>query len=589
MNFGQVYTLVVVVVLVFALYKEIVNPTIVFFLSAVALVLGGIITPEELLLGLSNLQIIIIFLLVIVTTGIRSLVGNQFFITLFKPDLKPKQFLLRMMVFVSSISAFLNNTPVVAFMIPYVKDWSQRAGVPASKFLIPLSFATILGGMITVIGTSTNLVLNGLIIKYELPGLESGLAFQDFLFLGVIVTLMGWIYFYFIGYKLLPANTGKLDVMKGNLKEYIVETEIFPGSKLIGQSVKDAGLRNLSDLFLVEIVRTDKIISPVAPEEILEKGDLLFFSGHTESIYNLIKEDNGLGVHKTTLESGRFTFLEAVVPANSDLIGVKIRNSDFRKKYDASIVALHRDGKRVAGKVGETELQGGDFLLLVTDEDHEKAMNTVNLFFLSVPKSIEAAKPAWFRYLGFLSFAVLLLGVINVMPLFFASLLVLCGFVFLKVIGRKEIREELDLGLLMVLVCSLAVGVALEKSGTASLIAGWLIQAGKSFGPVAALTLLFVVTVLLTSLITNAAAVAIVFPVAMAMSSQLHLSATPFFVAIAFAASGCFLTPIGYQTNLMIYGPGGYTFKDFIRVGGPFTVLYVTVCVTFISYFYNLV
>jgi di/tricarboxylate transporter len=584
MEFKQIYTLVVVVLLIYALYKEIVSPAIIFFLSAVALVLGKIITPQELLQGLSNLQIIIIFLLVIVTAGIRSLVGNQFFTTLFKPTLKPKQFLLRMMVFVSSTSAFLNNTPIVAFMIPYVKDWAQKAGVPASKFLIPLSFATVLGGMMTVIGTSTNLVLQGLIQDYNLPLLE----FQDFFYLGVIVTIIGWIYFYFVGYRLLPANTGKLDMVKGNLKEYIVETEIFQGSKIIGKSVKDAGLRNLSDLFLVEIVRGDKIISPVAPEEILEKGDLLFFSGNTEAIYNLIKEDNGLGVHKATLESGRFTFLEAVVPANSDLIGVKIKNSDFRKKYDASIVALHRDGKRVSGKVGETELQGGDFLLLVTDADHEKALNSPNLFFLSVPKSIEAAKPAWFRYLGFLSFAVLLLGVVNVIPLFFASLLVLCGFVFLKVIGRNEIREELDLGLLMVLVCSLAVGVALEKSGTAAMIAGWLIQAGNVLGPVAALAALFLVTLILTQLITNAAAVAIVFPVAMAMSSQLGLSPTPFFAAIAFAASGCFLTPIGYQTNLMVYGPGGYTFKDFLKVGGPLTVLYIVTCITFISYFYNL-
>jgi len=585
MEFKQIYTLVIVVILVYALYKEFVNPAIIFFLSAVALVLGKIITPQELLAGLSNLQIIIIFLLVIVTAGIRGLVGNQFFTTLFKPGLKPKQFLLRMMVFVSSISAFLNNTPIVAFMIPYVKDWAQKAGAPASKFLIPLSFATVLGGMITVIGTSTNLVLQGLIQDYKLPLL----GFEDFFYLGVIVTLIGWAYFYFIGYRLLPSNTGKLDVVKGNLKEYIVETEVFQGSKLIGQSVKDAGLRNLSDLFLVEIVRGAEVISPVAPEEKLEQGDLLFFSGNTESIYNLIKENNGLGVHKATLESGQFTFLEAVVPANSDLIGVKIKNSDFRKKYDASIVAVHRDGKRVSGKVGETELQGGDFLLLVTDEDHEKALNSTNLFFLSVPKSIEAAKPSWFRYLGFLSFGILLLGVVNVIPLFFASLLVLCGFIFLKVIGRNEIREELDLGLLMVLVCSLAVGVALEKSGTASLIAGWLIDAGKSFGPVAALGVLFVVTVLLTSLITNAAAVAIVFPVAMAMSSQLNLPSTPFFAAIAFAASGCFLTPIGYQTNLMVYGPGGYNFKDFVRVGGPFTIIYVVVCVTFISYFYNLV
>jgi di/tricarboxylate transporter len=326
MNFDQIYTLVVVVILVIGLYREIVSPAIIFFLAGVALVLGKIITPQELLMGLSNVQIIIIFLLVLVTAGLRGLVGNKFFDAIFKPDLKPKQFLFRMMVFVSATSAFLNNTPIVAFMIPYVKEWSQKAKVPASKFLIPLSFSTILGGMITVLGTSTNLVLNGLILDYDLPLL----GFTDFFFLGVIVTLVGWVYFYFVGYNQLPEHIGKLDVVKGNLKEYIVETELFPGSKLIGQTIKAAGLRNLSDLFLVEIVRGEEIISPVAPEEKLESGDLLFFSGNTESNYNLIKEDNGLSVHKERLEAGNFTFLEAVVPANSNLIGVKIKNSDFR-------------------------------------------------------------------------------------------------------------------------------------------------------------------------------------------------------------------------------------------------------------------
>lgn len=584
MTFNQIYTLVIVVLLVVALYREIVSPAIVFFVAGVALVVGKIITPQELLMGLSNVQIIIIFLLVMVTAGLRGLIGNKFFDAIFKPDLKPRQFLLRMMLFVSSTSAFLNNTPIVAFMIPYVKDWSQKAKVPVSKFLIPLSFSTILGGMITVLGTSTNLVLNGLIQDYKLPML----GFQDFFYLGVMVTVAGWAYFYFIGYKLLPAHVGKLDMVKSNLKEYIVETELFPGSKIIGQTVKDAGLRNLSDLFLVEIVRGDEIISPVAPEEKLESGDLLFFSGNTESIYNLIKEDNGLSVHKATLEAGNFTFLEAVIPANSNLIGVKIKNSDFRKKYDASIVAVHRDGKRISGKVGETELQGGDFLLLVTDEDHEKTLNNQNLYFLSVPKSINVAKPAWFRYLGLTSFSILVLGITNVIPLFFAVLLLLCGFVFLGVIGRDQVRDELDLSLLMVLVCSLAIGVALDKSGAADLLASGLIFAGKSLGSVGVLSALFLATVILTSLITNAAAVSIVFPIAMAISNQLHLPSTPFFVAIAFAASGDFMTPIGYQTNLMVYGPGGYSFKDFFKVGAPFTLIYIIICITFITYFYQL-
>jgi di/tricarboxylate transporter len=190
--------------------------------------------------------------------------------------------------------------------------------------------------------------------------------------------------------------------------------------------------------------------------------------------------------------------------------------------------------------------------------------------------------------MGWGGFATLIAGVIFNEYLFYACLLILCAFIFFKILSFGEIKRDLDLGLVMVLVCSFAVGFALEKSGTAMLVAGWLIDAGKTIGPVAALAALFMVTIMLTSLITNAAAVAIVFPIAMSMASQLGLSATPFFVAIAFAASGDFMTPIGYQTNLMIYGPGGYVFRDFVRVGWMFTILYVTVCVSFISWFYNL-
>ncbi|HEY3405875.1 MAG TPA: SLC13 family permease [Ohtaekwangia sp.] len=587
LTFHQVYTLAVVVFLVFALYRELFNPALTFFISTVALLLGGVITPDEILKGLSNKQIIVIFLLVLVTAGIRGIYGTELFAKLFNPRLSPRAFLLRMMITVSSVSAFLNNTPIVAFMIPYVKDWAKRTGNPASKFLIPLSYATILGGMITVIGTSTNLVLNGLIQEYKLPLLQ----FEDFLYLGILVTLAGWAYLYFIGFKLLPSNPNEIDELRENVKEYIVEIEISAKSKLIGKSVKDAGLRNLQDVFLVEILRDERVISPVSPEEILESNDLLFFSGNTESIYNLIKEDNGLQVPKQeNLETeGHFHFVEAVIPANSELIGMRIKDSDFRKKYNASIIAIHRNGKRVPGKVGEMQIAGGDFLLMLSNGKNENGTHEQDLFFMSIPKEIKTTKNKWLGLAGIASFALLILGVIDVFPLFTVCLIILTGLVLIGVLSLGEIRRELDLSLLMVLVCSLAVGVALEESGTADILAQAIITSGKSLGPVAVLSMLFMVTIILTALITNAAAVAIVFPIAMSMAEQMHLPYTPFFAAIAFAASGDFMTPIGYQCNLMVYGPGGYSFRDFIKVGTPLTIIYVLICIAFISYYYNLV
>lgn len=586
LTFVQIYTLIVVFFLVFALYKETFNPAFTFFLCTVALLLPGIITPAELLKGLSNQQIIIIFLLVLVTAGIRLIYGSEMLGRLFNTRLKPKAFLLRMMFTVSTISGFLNNTPIVAFMIPYVKDWAQKTGHPASKFLIPLSFATILGGMITVIGTSTNLVLNGLIQSYHLPLL----GMEDFLYLGVIITLIGWAYLYFIGYKLLPSNPNKIETLRENLKEYIVETEVFDNSVLAGKSVKEAGLRNLQDVFLVEIIRDEKIISPVSPGEVIEAGDLLFFSGNTSSIYKLIKDDNGLRVPKQDkLEvEGQFHFVEAVIPANSNLIGVRIKDSDFRKTYNASIIAIHRNGKQVPGKVGEMTLAGGDFLLLLTRENQDAADHERDLFFVSVPQKITPARAGWLKWVGVGAFAALILGITDVLPLFDVCLGILLVLMLIGILNINDIRRELDLSLLLVLVCSLAIGVALEKSGTAALLAKGLIASGKLLGATGVLTSLFIATIFLTSLITNAAAVSIVFPIAMSIAQQMNLSYTPFFVAIAFAASGDFMTPIGYQTNLMVYGPGGYTFKDFIKVGTLLTIIYIVVCVSFISIYYKL-
>ncbi len=586
MVFPQIITLLVVLFLILSLYKEWFNPSLSFFISAMVLMLANVITPQELLKGLSNQQIIIIFLLVLVTAGIRTIYGSELFSKLFNPNLSQKAFLFRMMVTVSSISAFLNNTPIVAFMIPYVKDWADRTGNSASKFLIPLSFATILGGMITVIGTSTNLVLNGLVQQYNLPLLE----FKDFLFLGIIVTLVGWAYLYFIGFRLLPNNPNKIDALRQNLKEYIVETEVFTGSKLIGKSVLAAGLRNLEDVFLVEIIRDEKVISPVSPEIEMEGGDFLFFSGNTQSIYNLIKEDNGLRIPKQdSLErDGQFHFVEAVIPASSDLIGVRIKDSDFRRKFNASIIAIHRNGRQISGKVGEMILSGGDFLLLLAGEEQFNEEFEKDLFFVSVPKKLATKKSPWLTWVGVGCFALLLTGVIGFLPLFTISLVILSVFVLLGVLNITEIKRQLDLGLLMVLVCSLAIGIALEKSGTATIVAAGLIGIGKQLGPVAVLTSLFIVTIFLTALITNAAAVSIVFPIAMAMAEQMSLPYTPFFVAIAFAASGDFMTPIGYQTNLMVYGPGGYSFRDFFRVGAPLTIVYTAICITFISIYYNI-
>ncbi len=584
-HFNTFFVLAAVVFLIVALYREWFNPAFSFFICVVAFLLTGILTPLEALKGFASPEIIVIFLLIMVTAGVRTIFGPRLFAGLLTDTLSPKRFLLGIMVSSAGVSSMINNTPIVAFLIPYVKDWAERSGLSASKFLMPLSFAAMLGGMITVVGTSTNLVLIGLMSEYGVAPLH----FTDFLYLGLIVTVVGIAYLYFAGYHLLPERESKLDALRGQLKEYIVETELYAGSPLAGKTVHEAGLRNLKDLFLAEIIREERVITPVAPDVILEERDTLFFSGNTSAVLRFLNEGRGLQLplHERLGNVGHFHFTEAVIPANSGLIGVRIKDSDFRRRFNASIVAIHRNGKRVPGRVGEIELSGGDFLLLLSDGKNPINGNGRDLYMLTPPARLGETRPRWHMLIGIAAFALLACGIIGVLPLFHATLTILVMLLVAGILHPAQLRQQFDAPLFLVLACSLAVGVALEKSGVAALLAGMIISAGEGMGGAGLITLVFLATTLLTSLITNPAAVAMMFPIALSMAEQSGLPTTPFFVAIAFAASGSFMTPFGYQTNLMVFGPGGYTFRDFIRVGVPLTIVYSAVCITFILSYYD--
>lgn len=576
--------LATVILLIIALYSSKVKPSILFLIAVFVFLLSGILTPDDMLKGLSNKQVIVIFLLLILAAGFKKEFGHGFFNHLFKPNLLPKQFLMRLILFTSACSAFINNTPIVAFMTPYVKEWVDRKGLPASKFMIPLAFATVLGGMITVVGTSTNLLLNGLI---GASGLKM-LGYKDFLFLGLIVTAFGLTYIYTIGYFLLPDKKSPIKEMEEHLNEYVVETVVEPSSTLIGEQIKTR-LRNLNDIYLFEVVRKGKSIFPVSPEEIVQGGDRLYFSGNTGAIAQLVKEIEGLTLpDNTTLNRYRHhNCVEAIIPVNSHLIGKKIKESDFRQRYNASIIALHRAGKRIAGPVGETILDAGDLILLLGGDNMHNYQSDLFLIRHHDIKLVKTKKTLVNKIAPFVALALLILGITRIMDLFMATSLAILVFVATKTLRFKDLKNTFDFDLAVLLIASLAIGLAMFKSGAAQWVATEVLSVSGTH-PVAAISLLFAVTLLITAVISNPATVAIVFPVAVSLSNQLHISNTPVFVAIAFAASCTFTTPFGYQCNLMVYGPGNYSFKDFFKVGFPLTILYAAVCIIFISWYYNL-
>lgn len=547
-------------------------------------ILLQIIQIEDLLLGLANKQIILIFLLIILTSGIQQNLGKGFFFSVFQKNLSAFQFRLRMMLTVSSLSSVLNNTPVVAFMIPFVKNWAESNNYSASKFLIPLSFATILGGMITLIGTSTNLVLNGLIIQSGLPSL----LFSDFLYLGLIVAFFGIIYLTIFSEALLPNHTASKAKVLKDLHEYLVETRIRPDSPLIGKTIEEAGLRHLKELFLVELKRGDRVIPAVSSERLLQANDYLFFAGNTNAILNLINQKYGLELpEESHIQSNGFSSMtEAVIPSGSVLAGSTLKQLNFRDRFKASVISVYRKGEKVKENLGETQLKEGDLLLLLCAEDFEKLVSSKDLISLTKSGEIEGAFSFKKNLPSILGISVLLLGIFGAMDLFIAALIGIVFMLLFRVINLNQVREAIDLDLLTILVSALAIGVAIQKSGTSGFLVEnlSLLLEGKS--PLLGISILFIVTLGLTSLITNAAAVSIMFPIAYELGMQSGLPLTPFFVTIAFAASADFMTPIGYQTNLMVFGPGNYRFADYTKIGLPLTLIYGILVISFIHFYY---
>lgn len=578
--------------LVIFLYKEYIRPALTFFLAVILLMIVGVLTPGEILAGLSNEPIATIILLIILTAVLRRNYSIELmFDSLFRRARSVRSFLLQMMVTVASLSSILNNTPIVAVMTPYVYQWGKRRSIAPSKLLMPLSFATMLGGMITLIGTSTNLVLNGFLSQSQ----ETLLEFKDFLPLGVLVTVVGILYLITLGYKLLPENRDALDALKANTREYVVETQIINGSTLVGKTVSGAGLRNLRGIYLVEIARGGRTISPVSPEELLYHQDVLYFAGNTETVVDLINEDNGLVLPPQAtsdlIPGGALEIVEAVIPANSSLAGRTVKEADFRQRYKAAIVAIHRNGEKVRGKIGNMRLQAGDLLLLSVGREFRRNMNQMReLYVISRFSNPRQRRKNRYRRL-FPPAAIALIGCIGMgwIKLFPALLILLSIAFLLKMAKIDDVKKEIDFSMVAILVLSLALGNALLKTGGADLVARSFIAVANPLGTIGIVTGLFILTTILTSFVTNVAAVSIAFPIAYSLSRDLGLPPTALYLTIAFAASCAFLTPIGYQTNLMVYGPGGYTFRDFFRVGLPLVLIYALTCILYIIIRYQFI
>lgn len=585
-------TVVVIGGVIFGLMRS-VGPSDVLLMGAtILLALCGIISPEEAFSGFVNKGVLTIAALYIIAaalreTGALDTIGRW----VLGRARSESAALTRIALPLTVMSAFMNNTPVVAMMVPVINAWCRKSGVSPSRMLIPLSYMTILGGMCTLIGTSTNLVVNGLMQEYREaatePALKESLRTID-LFelsaLGAPLAVLGLIYILLIGRHLLPRRLNVVAQMEQGYREYVVELKVMPDCRLVGQAIEEAGLRKLPGLFLSEILRGDEVISPVPPDQEIHQGDILAFAGAVSTIVDLERipglvpaADENYEVR--TVPRRYQQLCEAVISATSPIVGRSIRDAQFRASYNAAVVAVHRGGERVQGRIGDVVLRNGDTLLIQAGTHFVEAnWNNPDFYLVS---SISEARPVRHER-SVLSMVLLLVLVIwlawNPRETHLAAFAVAGLLIGTRCISAATARTAVDLQTLITISASFGLGLSLKNSGASVVIGDW-IQAvdGNFFGSWGLLLVLYALTNALTEMITTKAAVALMFPVVLAIAASTGIDPRALIMTITFAAACSFVTPLGYQTNLMVFGPGGYRYLDYARIGLPLTFMFMIV------------
>ncbi|MCL1479725.1 MAG: SLC13 family permease [Marinobacter sp.] len=556
-----------------------VSADLVLMAALAFLLITGILGPVDALAGFGNPGVITIATLYVVAAGLKETGAVQWIAQrLLGHPKTEKGAQLRMIAPTSILSGFMNNTAVVAMFIPAIQDWAQRLGIPASKLLLPLSYAAILGGTCTLIGTSTNLVVDGMLQAR----MNISLGLFELAWVGIPLLLIGGAFLVLFASRLLP-DRGGLKEELDQVREYGVEVEVMSPGPLIGRTIAEAGLRALSYGYLTEIDRGGRLITAVEPDRTLQSGDKLYFVGAPECASEL-RRIRGLkpvygSVHKLDLENHQRCLVEVVLGQEFPALGKTVRDSRFRTRFNAVILSLSRGGKRVPGKLGDITFKMGDTLLLEASHQFVEQYRFRRDFLLV--SALNDSTPPDFRKaplaMGIL-LAMVLVSATGMLQIMEAAFLAAGAMIMFGCITASRARRSVDLPVLVVIAASFALGNAMTETGAAVWVAGGLLGFGE-LTPWIALALIYILTAVFTEVITNNAAAVLMFPIALALSEQLGVNFLPYAIAVMFAASASFITPLGYQTNLMVYGPGRYKFTDYIRIGLPLSLLVGSVAI----------
>ncbi len=583
------YTLAVAVVVVVVLVRDLLPPSAAFVGAMVAVLVPGVVEPAEAFSGFSNPATITIAAVYVLARGIEKTgILGPFLAATLAPGGSDRRVLARLTAPVAALSALMNNTPIVAVLAPQVERWAEREGRSPSMFLMPLSFAAILGGVVTVIGTATNLVVSGL---FEAAGMEP-MGFFEISKVGLPAAAVGLVVLVWLGPRLLPDRRSALQELGAEIRQFAIEMIVLEGGALDGATVEGGGLRHLSGVFLAEIERGGDVLAPVAPDMRMRGGDRLRFYGRARDVVDLDAR-KGLRMaaedQVSSLDTRRAAYFEAVVGAASPLVGRTLKESGFRDRYQAAVVAIHRAGQRLDRKLGSIPLRVGDTLLLVADPGWSARWRSHNHFLLAAP--LEAPPPAGPRHAGRVAVvlaSVVVLAASGATPLVSAALVGAVGMVLLGVLTPGEARAAVDLDVIVMIAAAFGFAAAMGTSGLALEIAVGVVDVFGGLGDLGLLAGVVIATSVLTQVVTNNAAALLLFPIAVNTATEVGLNPRGFGMAVAVTAALAFLTPIGYQTNIMVYGPGGYRFTDYLRLGLPLTVATIGIILVLVPVFWPL-
>jgi di/tricarboxylate transporter len=585
-------------------------PVEILFLSGLAAVtLGGAIPAETALAGFASGPVLLIGALLAAAAGLQTTGAIDWIGKLLLGSAQTERQALRRMTLVTAVSAFILNTPLVAMLMPVVIDWCRKHSISPSRMMMPLSYMVILGGVGTVIGTSTTLVCNAQIAEVRdnvtakapegalTPAFLDGMAdigFFEITWIGLPIALAGIVYMLVFSPRLLPDRTDLVEDFSDRQREYLVEMLAQPGCGLVGKTVEQAGLRQLPGLFLIEIRRNEESITPIAPGDVIHANDHMVFTGVVNTIADLERIPGLVPAIDQTYESRpaertNRQLVEAVLSRTSPVIGQTVRDANFRQLYNAAIVAVHRGGERMGTKIGDIRLQPGDTLLLQARSGFVETHRNSRDFYLVSQVGGSSARRHDRAAVAAILFLLLLVWLVatslgaagvtsapwllpSIRPI--AAVAIVMAMVGARCLTVNQARAAMDLQVLITVGAAMGLGGALSHSGAAQFVADYVVR-GTQLAPIPEvafpwllLTVVYFLSMILTEAISNAAVATIMIPIVVGIAQQTGLNPRPFLMAVTIAASLSFATPVGYQTNLMVMGPGGYHPKDFLRVGG---------------------